>query len=175
MDTARKLLRLFESARECATLLRVLRQTDLPPTEKALLVAYQAVMMAYWAAENLYVLARLKILPLGRVWTFRVTVWLGLIAYLLTMAIQVLALRQADKMIETAIAKAEESEGTGKAGLAALLERRGRILMTIAKESADNIWLLPLLRIVRTSRTTSIAGSLGSLYQAVVSLYMRYK
>ncbi len=173
MDTARKLLRLFETAREYATLLRILKQENMWPVEKALAVGGQCVMMLYWIAENLYVLAKLKILPLGQGGLFKATVWLGLAIYICTLATQHLALQDVGEQVE--VSQKESDETKKKSGLQALMERRRRILMIIGKESADNICLLPLLGIVRPSKMMSFVGSLGSLYQAVVSLYMRYK
>ena len=174
MSTARKLLRLFESAREYAALAKLYKQ-DMHPIEKKLAIAGQWVMMIYWLAENLYILAKLRILPVGENWLFKSTVWLGLVAYLITMFTQKMTLQMVEQRIGEVKKSSESEESVKHEQLKALLAKKMLIYTIIAKESADNIGLLPLLNLCKPSFFVDLLGSLGSLFNGVVSLYLKYK
>ena len=175
MDSARRLLRLFESAREYATLLK-LNKREIDQTSKYVGIFNQCVMMLYWAVENLYILGKLRILPINSDFFGKATGWIGLIVYIATLITQKMTLDEIDKQIE----EAKKVEPTGEkpenaAKLKALLMKRQIALFIIAKETADNIGLLPYLGFVKNSWLMSMLSSLGCLFNGAMSLYLRYK
>ena len=61
MDTPRKMLKLFESARVYVALLEEYKQSD-NSVDKYLKIANKCATMLYWAAQNLFILSKLRCL-----------------------------------------------------------------------------------------------------------------
>jgi hypothetical protein len=174
MDTARKLLRLFESAREYATLAALLGQ-DKRPISKKLAIFGQVTMVIYWAIENLYVLAKLNILPLNKDLLLKLVVWVASILYLSTIASQALNLYEIHHGLIKTRAATDLEEMTKGQQLFELRERQHEAKLIIFKETLDSIGLLPLLGVCEATPFINLLSSAGSLIHGAMSLYMKFK
>jgi len=172
MDTARKMLRLFESARVYVALLEEYKQSD-NSVDKYLKIANKCAMMLYWAAQNLFILSKLRILPLRTEWFGKVMFLLALVAYGTLLAIRWRMIKAIDIQIAESL-KIESSEKEESKGLKLrkLIIKKKYLTLLMGQELAANIWLLETILSLKNSRLASLLNGLGNFFAGFGFLYI---
>ncbi len=140
------MFRLFESFKEYALLRKILGSSH--GATKYVLALGQVSTILYWLSENMYILSKLKYIPVSENWALFWYCVFGLACYAEIMVFH-------SYNLWTQQASAEIS------------------ILTMIKETIDNIGLLPYLGLIRNSWGVSFASSVGSCISAGIALYLK--
>ena len=148
INNARKMFRLLESLREYGLLLKILQTQK--GSSKYLLAFGRVTTMLYWLSENLYGFTRLNLFPKYAKFGLIFYCVMGLICYF--------------EVIIYEFYNIFKSKGNCKVSL-----------ITIIKETIDNIELLPYLGLIKPSWTIKFLSSIGCTLNGILTLYINIK
>ena len=173
MEAARKMLRLFESAKVYTVLLQVYSMR-ICTADKYIKILKCFTMIIYWAVDNLYTLSKLRILPFNSASIAKITAWVSIIAYISLVILKLRKLENMNKEIEKLTNIITDNTSSEVNQLRKLICAKKLIIARILQETADNIWILQIFSNSGSSCTMNLMVAMGNLLSGVMSLYMHW-
>ena len=172
MDIARKMLKLFESLKVYGVLLKVVK-SDMNKTHKFFVIANHCIMMVYWAAENLYVMSKLRILSFNSNLLLKLLAWIAILGYISSLIIRIRELKGINIEIEKLKKTIEPSNDEEARKLVILAIKEKLIRMNIIEETAYNLWTLQEVPLFEKIPIIKLISSLGNFLSGTLSLFIK--
>jgi len=175
IEIARKILNLFDWLRDYSSLVKVHNDSSLDPKEKQMTIIQNVLSIIYGICDNFYILSRLKILNFNPDLFSKINAWVGILIYLGCMYYQDAQIKAIDTQLAGLYKPTDLSENQEtQTKIKQLLIRRFMARLIMSKETADNIGLLPFLKIVKPNKFIDLMSSTGSLFCGLASFYLKY-